>query len=1234
MNATKLRFSLFFGLALTIVGIPVQSLAQELDISDSPLFVAVSIGPNVMFTTDDSGSMAFDYMPDHALSRQFLGLPDDPGTEEERGDMVAYLWPYPEIGASGGFSRVYDNRTVPTFKNDIVNAYYRSPSFNSIYYDPTVDYEPWVESDGTQMDDADPSNAYFDPKDTGDGSINLKTEKTDISALYSFEDQNPNDDPGGDPSNPPVDVDCDPTEEGADSPDLDDCIATTESFWPMVYWIYDGSGSEWDLSSYTKIEIRNGTVYIDDVISTAAAMNLITGMDRTVEEEEQNFANWFQYYRARVLVSRAGIGKAFLALNDSARVGFARINKGGTTIDGEDNTHSIVSGVRDFDSAGRTSFYDSLYTAPVGGGTPLRSAAIDVGEYFERSDDQGPWSETPGVATPEGEDPEQLLACRQSYHILLTDGYYSGESIDVGNSDNSNGTAITAPDGSSYTYTPESPFMDDTSNTLADIAMEYWKRDLLPDVDNRVPTNEVDSAFWQHLTSFGVGFGVDTDQVDPEAAFAAIESGAQIDWPDIDFGDREDPAKIDDLLHFAVNGRGGFFSAANPDEFASELAAILSEVISRANATTSVAVSATRLSTATLVYAASFDSEDWSGELLALNAEDGSIEHRATDELEQLGADGRSIFSYDPDADSGIAFEANGATAGAIGDRLMANAPTGGSWTAQNLIAYIRGNDSPDAGNPEAFRQREVMLGDIVNSRPFYSGSGNEGWGRVDEDYLDYIDGHKNDPDRCDEVEGTCNYAREDTLFIGANDGMLHAFDAETLEEFFAYVPATVHGRLHHLAETDYSHKFFVDGQVAVADAEIGNETGGWGTFLVGTLGAGGRGVYALDITDPESFDEGDVLWEFTAEDDPDLGYTFGEPIITRIGTEDTGTWVAIFGNGYNSAAGNPILYVLNLANGELIEKVTLDDTGTVDTPAGNGLSGLVGWRDPATRTHLSRVYAGDLNGTMWRIDFDGQTPSVVYDDGLFTDPDGRAVTSTPNIAAHPNGGLMVYFGTGKLIEASDRMETQMDRFYAIRDQGSEVSNNFNGSGALAEVEISVASPDGDLPPMRILESSGVSETGWFMNLAVGDTSDGERTLAKARVIFGTVIISTYQPVEDPCTPGGIQRTYVMDALSGDGALPYCSNCGGIEVGAGAPFSPPVAIKQRPPGSVGDVTFPGNDDPSDPTDPGDFPGAPPADGGDRQGWCSEFGIPPLFEGGSFLSLGTICEGRQAWREVQ
>ena len=231
-----------------------------------------------------------------------------------------------------------------------------------------------------------------------------------------------------------------------------------------------------------------------------------------------------------------------------------------------------------------------------------------------------------------------------------------------------------------------------------------------------------------------------------------------------------------------------------------------------------------------------------------------------------------------------------------------------------------------------------------------------------------------------------------------------------------------------------------------------------------------------------------------------------------------------------------------------------------------------------------------------------------------FTDPDNRPITSTPAIAANPGGGLNIFVGTGKLIEDADRLNTNLDRFFSIRDRNSDIGDTSDMSEGI------ISAVTGD-PQFRSIVNPGDGEDGWFVDLALGSAT-GERIMAKALVQFGVLIIASYEPVEDPCTPGGIQRLYVLDALTGNGALPFCQNCGGIEVGIGAPISPPIVIKQHQ-RSVADGTidFPGIPNPEEPEDPD----APPDADGDplREDWCSVYGIPPVVEGTSFLQLGTI-----------
>lgn len=649
-----------------------------------------------------------------------------------------------------------------------------------------------------------------------------------------------------------------------------------------------------------------------------------------------------------------------------------------------------------------------------------------------------------------------------------------------------------------------------------------------------------------------------------------------------------------------------YFLVTNAATLADQLSDAFTRILDLA-ATTGLVTSSTRLESESLIYSAEFDSADWSGDLVAFRSDGEAGGWSAGANLDSRVAP-RNILTWDGDA--GVQFEFSALPQSVI-DRILGPAPAG--TDASELIEYLVGDRDGEVSNGGVFRNRSSVLGDIINSRPVFSGPSNEGWNRLDDDYAEYIDCEKQDPRKVD-ASGTCVPQRYSTVLIGANDGMLHGFDAETGDELFAYVPFSLHPNLHEIADPNYSHRFFVDGQITVGDAKI---NGSWSTVAVGGFGAGGKGIFAIDITRPQSVNDGNILWEISAEDEPELGYTFGEPIITRLGG-GSGTWVAIFGNGYNSASRRARLYVVELETGNILHRVDLGDAG------GNGLSGVAGVRDVDTRLALDRVYAGDLEGTIWRVDFNGgNTPTVTWNTGLINLPGNRAITTTPQLAAHPSGGIMVYVGTGKLIESSDRLDTSLQQFWAVRDLNQRINNISSG---MAELTLAEAG-DGS---RSISGSEGVTEKGWFIDLQVDDPL-GERVLARARVLFGTLIFPTYQPVEDPCVPGGIQRLYVLDAISGDGGLP--GGNAAIPIGEGAPISAPIAIKApRRTDHSGVIDFPGHPDPDDPQDPP----VPPTDSGagEIDGWCSVFGIPPLAAGVEFIELGTICEGRQVWRQVR
>ncbi|MEN9491084.1 MAG: type pilus assembly protein PilY1, partial [Pseudomonadota bacterium] len=313
-----------------------------------------------------------------------------------------------------------------------------------------------------------------------------------------------------------------------------------------------------------------------------------------------------------------------------------------------------------------------------------------------------------------------------------------------------------------------------------------------------------------------------------------------------------------------------YYLVSNPAKLYTELDKAFNEVVKRAASLTMLSLNSRQLTTDTLVYQASFSSSDWSGEVKAMKLTDqAEVKATAWTAASQIKAAGsRDIFTWKMNKVApATAFTAAGTSfeyANLDDDQKtrLAQAPTfAGPVTTtnqQNLVAYIRGDK---ANEGPFYRKRDVLLGDIVNSDPAYGGSVDFGYDSLPtsagggSSYFSYL---------YDKRKGA------QTLYVGANDGMLHAFDAKTGTERFAFIPDGVIGNLKHLADPTYAsnHKFYVDGPLSYSDAYVG---GAWKSYLVGTTGAGGRSMFALDVTDVASFSSSKVKWEFTHAD---LGYT------------------------------------------------------------------------------------------------------------------------------------------------------------------------------------------------------------------------------------------------------------------------------------------------------------------------------------------------------------------------
>ncbi len=1053
---------------------PAASCPSEsgpVEVSQVPLFLGGQVDPNVMFILDDSGSMQFEIMPD----------------DYTKGE-TRYVYPRAD-GVYG--STDYNNYVATVDNNTAFAALTRSPQVNTVYYDPGITYLPWIKWDGTEYPAADPACALHNPERSGTGKSYCR-DLTDDNSNYNSNRW----------------LTC--TSSGSCS-----STSSTKSFWPATYfWKADDSSAVWDWNNYTKVEIKPGiTTYTGH--GREGRDDCIAGVC-TYDQEIQNFANWYTYHRSRILAARAGIGRAFAEQGPGMRVGFSAINKESSSVDGA-NTATVVRGVRRFSGTDRKAFFDELYTRDIpAAGTPLRTALDDVGQYFSRKDNRGPWGAVPGT-----NDSTPQLACRQSYSILMTDGYWSGGgSYDArtdgarANVDNSAGSKITAPDGTSYQYSPSNPYKDGHSNTLADVAMYYWKRDLHGDLANRVPVTPADPAFWQHMVTFGVGLGV-TGSVDPDEAWDAVHSRAQIDWPNTSPSTQNCSgstcaARLDDLLHAAMNSRGAFFSAKDSHDFSIRLSAILSNIVDRTRtSSTTTAINSVRLDTDSLAYQATLNSADWSGELVAY--EPKVVEYRLT-LTERWNA-----ATHIPDPLDRNILSNSGETSGGLNNKGITF--TWNSLTAaqqshlnQQQLDYLRGDQSKEQKNGGTLRDRSTLLGHIVNSDPVFVAQEHFGFHNLPEadggaTYQDFVLGKSQ---------------RTAMVYVGANDGMLHGFDASEGDEVFAYVPNAVYPRLAALSKPGYAGHFLMDGDIHVSDAYWG---GAWKSILLGATGAAGRAVFALDVTDPEGMDATKVLWEFT---DNELGFTIGKPVIARL---KDGTWAALFGNGYNSQSQRAQLFIVNLQTGALIRKI---DTAVGSSTEPNGLATPAFVYDDVDG-YATYVYAGDLQGNLWKFDLTNNNAGnwdVAFKSGSTKQPLFKArndddqvqpITVEPEIQYHPEGGYLVLFGTGSFFQLDDPEDTTVQSLYAIRDNGVRIEELDRSTLQLQEITTETTHAESGYE-VRLVTNNTVdwsTQDGWYLDLVSPvNGEEGERVVHAPQIWFDRIRFATSIPQSDPCAGG------------------------------------------------------------------------------------------------------------------
>ncbi|KAB7623152.1 pilus assembly protein [Alkalilimnicola sp. S0819] len=837
--------------------------------------------------------------------------------------------------------------------------------------------------------------------------------------------------------------------------------------------------------------------------------------------EKTNYANWYTYYRKREYVAKRSLTE-LISTNTETRMGLKTLH----------NNNSVWTSVKDNDDDGnRAALLKNAARINSSGGTPLRTALKSTGEYFRGK-------HSPILPLDKGG------ACQQNFAVVMSDGYWNGSSPYVGNVDGDSSNKFA---GGSYA--------DKYSNTLADVAMYYYSTDLAPSLPPAVPTIDgVDENPEQHLVTFTVAFGVpgtlDANPTNPKASF---------NWPK---PTNNQPTTTDDMRHAAWNGRGKFLNAGDPQELIDSLSDAIATIIDRTGAGGTVAFSNTQLETDTVVYQGLFNSNGWSGDLRAYSLDANTQSFKTTpdwsaaDKLDarNLKTQPRTILTHN--GSTGVAFEWDQLSTAQKNDLRHdgSGVISGQDDVAKARLAFIRGDTSHE-GTGHNFRDRKSRLGDIISSSPVYVGDPMEYY---------WLDSAPFPTGAQAYSTFVTNTSRDGIIYVGGNDGMLHAFN-ESGEEVLAYIPgtnySTAKGRgLHFLTQPDYAHRYHVDLTPTTAPAHIKTSaavgaTAAWRTVLLGGQRAGGRGLFALDITDPSQFKEAKaadlVLWEFTNANDADLGYTYSKPTVVLL---NNGRWAAIFGNGYNdTGSGEAQLFIVYLEGG-------IDGTWSYhpsDWTATDYIKLSTGVGSAADRNGLStpevvdvngdgtadRVYAGDLHGNLWVFDLcnedaDGDCQAsgwdVAYQDGgnpqpLFTGLATQPITAKPTVIRHPdsavgsdeNAGdpnLVVLFGTGQYLTEADKTNTDTQAFYGVWDRGvggltksklqQQTITNVDGNKGRTATSHSV-----DWMPA----DEDDRQYGYYANLP----DSGERADTDPVVRGDIVYFNTKIPSADACQAGG-----------------------------------------------------------------------------------------------------------------
>lgn len=1201
----------------------VQANTQQ-EVSQVPLGLSEGVPPNMIFTLDESGSMSWGYTPDNIVnvgeSRRILSTTFN---SQYYNPNVVYTIPPAfnkdgiEYKLSTSFSNAYHNGFQPageiiltkqecTWRGcylvdtgkvlgsalNLTNGYrvtqeHRIPNPRGTFtqlINPSIDFK---------------ASGTVDVPNTN-GTLNLSS---GFKLEYKYEKTGKNS----------YKTTCNVVLNGYKY-STDSCLYNsgkltvsfdlTEKSVPAYYYVYN-------VKNVSSCDKNNESCYSIRFVSDAS------GTGPAGADERENFAIWFSFYKTRALATLSATSIAFYDLSSDVRFTWQNLRTC-KKLDGTDATNCGNNSLKPYTAKHKGEFYTWLRSVYFNVGTPLPAAMSRAGEYLKTST---PWEKFPGENKKN--NAENTYACRPSYHVLMTDGMWNEDldDDDLPESFRRDDATFTTPKGvksAGVAYSQVTPFYDPAATTLADIAMHYWATDLRPLLDNKVPayipykndnaTKEYwdprnNPAEWQHMSNFIMGLGLTNSLINPNVpwagntfagtGYADLKAGTA-SWPTASSGSSNN---VYDLWHAAINSRGEFYSVDSPEAMVQAFKDILTRIADRKSSAAAPGTStslesdgaeenaADRL--ASYFYQTTFDSSDgWAGDIQKVKKY--RKYNKDTKEFEDVVEQGWSAKKEMPSANSRKIWIA-GSGSSKLQEFTTSNA---GSVSATNSLAYYL-NVNPEPGTQVAtwqqrleylrgatanagdevgkLRPRSSILGDFLASQPTVVSGAR------------YLEGFAN------RLEGNTAYTsfmkgianRRGQLYVGGNDGMLHAFDTATGVEKFAFIPTAVFPKLNKLTGKNYTHEYYVDGTPVIADVYDGTN---WRTILVGTLRAGGKGLFALDITNPDAVK---LLWELDESSvavnklNVKPGYSFSQPTVARL---HNGKWAVVTGNGYKATGSNngaAALYVIDAITGTMIKSLEVQS----DLQEPNGLSSprLADYDSDGIADY---AYAGDLHGNLWRFDLlgagatgpdpDATPPSngsygtASGDVGKFavsyagspmftaTSTAGskrQPITSAPSLVRHPTRkGYLVVFGTGKYFEIGDKTgeESFAQTIYGIWDmktkaegtsadtvsrsnlQQQTITSATTGTGitTLVDREARIISNNAVEWYTGFDSTKPVNKRGWYLDLKLGGF-EGEMMIENMRTLGSMLMLQTLVPNDDPCANGSTNWLYAINPTTG-----------------------------------------------------------------------------------------------------